>query len=342
MKKYKTLLLENNETGIKKAAALLRAGEIVGIPTETVYGLAANALNASAIRRIFKAKGRPQDNPLIVHIAELNSLYELVMDVSDTALQLAMRFWPGPLTMVFAKKPVIPDILSAGLATVAIRMPSHPTALSLIKAANVPLAAPSANRSGSPSPTTASHVIRDMDGRIPAVLDGGACSVGVESTILDLTGEVPCLLRPGGITPEMIRSVTGKLKIHRAVTAELSRSSMAISPGMKYKHYSPKAHVVLVKGSPQAFTRFVNSRSGEGVVAMCFDKEQYGLEVPYVTYGARGDAAGQARQLFSVLRRLDDIGAKTVYCACPNEREMGLAVYNRLLRAAGFEVIELD
>lgn len=337
----KTRVLKNDGDGVNEAAALLRSGEIVAIPTETVYGLAANALNPDAVSKIFKAKGRPQDNPLIVHIAELKSLYDLVSDIPDNALILARRFWPGPLTMVFKKKPVVPDIVSAGLDTVAIRMPSHDAALSVIRAAGLPLAAPSANISGSPSPTAARHVLDDMDGRIPAVLDGGGCGVGVESTVLDMTVSPPCLLRPGGITPDMIKSEIGDLNIHHAVTGELKGGERAPSPGLKYRHYTPKARVVLVKSGPESFADFVNSRGGEGVAAMCFDDEQGGLKVPFVTYGKREDGAGQARRLFDALRRVDQMGAQTVYCACPDKRDLGLAVYNRLLRAAGFEVIEI-
>ena len=342
MREYTTRLLPGDSLGIREAAALLRAGELVGIPTETVYGLAANALDGGAVGRIFTAKGRPQDNPLIVHIADWEALPPLVAEVPPLAKKLADAYWPGPLTMIFRKSALIPDEVSAGLSTVAVRMPSHPVARAVIRQAGVPLAAPSANLSGSPSPTLASHVMADMDGRIPAVLDGGECAVGVESTVVDVTKETPCLLRPGGVTPAMLAAVAGGVSINPAVTSRLPEGAVAASPGMKYKHYAPKAHVVLVRGTPEAYAAFVNACRDEPVTAMCFDGEEGALRVPYISYGRRDDPAGQARRVFDVLRRLDEIGAKTVYCACPSEEGVGLAVYNRLLRAAGFEVIDLD
>lgn len=345
MKTYETRLLKGDEAGIAEAAALLRDGELVGMPTETVYGLAANALDGKAVSRIFEAKGRPQDNPLIVHIAEFDELLPLVSAIPDSARALAKRYWPGPLTMIFPHTALIPHEVSAGLATVAIRMPSHPVARALILASGVPIAAPSANLSGSPSPTTAQHVMNDMRGRIPAIVDGGECSVGVESTVIDMTGEVPCLLRPGGITLEMLREVLGKVSVNPAVTAKLKEGTVAASPGMKYKHYAPKAHVILVKGSAEGYVDYVNAQKANGkndITAMCFDGEEKELDVPYVTYGRRDDAAAQAHNVFDILRHLDELGAKTVYCACPSSDGIGLAVYNRLLRAAGFEVISVD
>ncbi len=337
-----TKRLTDTPADLQKAAKLLRSGELVAIPTETVYGLAANALDGGAVRRIFAAKGRPQDNPLIVHIADMEELPPLVAEVPELAEKLAKAYWPGPLTMIFRKSARIPDEVSAGLSTVAVRMPFHPLARAVIRAAGVPLAAPSANLSGSPSPTTAAHVLADMAGRIPAVLDGGMSAVGVESTVVDVTGPVPCLLRPGGITPAMLAAVAGGVSVNPAVTSPLPKGAAAASPGMKYKHYAPKAHVVLVRGTPAAYAAFVNSRRNDPVTAMCFDGEEGNLRVPYITYGRRDDPAEQAHRVFDALRRLDDIGAGTVYCACPSEEGMGLAVYNRLLRAAAFEVIDVD
>ncbi|MDD4546128.1 MAG: L-threonylcarbamoyladenylate synthase [Oscillospiraceae bacterium] len=342
MNVYDTCLLKGDEKGIKKAAELLRQGETVAIPTETVYGLAANALDHKAVCRIFEAKGRPQDNPLIVHISDINRLEELVTDIPNSARILADKYWPGPLTMIFNRSLIIPESVSAGLSTVAVRMPSHPVAQAIIKAADLPLAAPSANRSGSPSPTTVAHVLQDMQGRIPAIVDGGECEVGVESTVVDLTGKQPKLLRPGVITPEMLISALGGVGIHPAVKTKLQDNEPAVSPGLKYKHYSPKANVLLVKASPQRFTDFVNGQKGEGTAAMCFDGEEGALLVPFVTYGSRHDSKAQAHRVFDALRRLDEIGAATVYCSCPDEKGIGLAVYNRLLRAAGYEVIQLD
>ena len=339
---YKTRLLTGDAQGVGEAAALLRAGELVGIPTETVYGLAANALDGAAVARIFEAKGRPQDNPLIVHIAAWEELAPLAQEVPPLAKTLADAFWPGPLTMIVSRSALVPDAVSAGLSTVAVRMPSHPLARAVIRETGLPLAAPSANRSGSPSPTTAAHVLRDLDRRIPAVLDGGECAVGVESTVVDVTGPVPRVLRPGGITPAMLAKAAGGVSIDPAVTHRLREGEVASSPGMKYKHYAPRARVVLVRGAPAAYAAYVNDRRGDGVVAMCFSGEEAALAVPALSYGRREDPQEQARRVFTVLRRLDDIDARTVYCACPDPAGVGLAVYNRLLRAAGFEVIDLD
>lgn len=345
-----TIRLQPDEEGIEKAAALLRAGKLVAIPTETVYGLAANALDGAAVSHIFAAKGRPQDNPLIVHIAAFEDWGELVTEIPEVAVKLAKAYWPGPLTMILPHGPHIPEQVSAGLSTVAVRLPSHPIARRVIAAAGVPLAAPSANRSGIPSPTTAAHVLADMDGRIDAVLDGGPCEVGVESTVVDLSrlsnsSHPPRLLRPGGITLSMLERVAGRVEVDEAVTHALKNDAVAASPGMKYKHYAPKARVVLVKGSPEAYAAFVNAQAGKhvaGLMAMCFDGEEKALQVPAVTYGGRHDGAGQAQRVFDALRRLDDMDAKLVYAVCPSAEGVGLAVYNRLLRAAAFEVIELD
>ncbi len=338
-----TEILTASTEGIARAGELLRCGEVVGIPTETVYGLAADALNPSAVLRIFEAKGRPSDNPLIVHIASLEALDALVEEVPAAAKRLAALWWPGPLTMIFKKAVCVPSVVSGGLDTVAVRLPAHPVARAIIEAAGCPLAAPSANRSGSPSPTTAAHVTADMDGRVAAILDGGASGVGVESTVVDMTRGVPRLLRPGGITPEMLREAVGDVDIDPAVTAMLAVGAVAASPGMKYKHYAPRANVTLIRGSAAAYAAFVNAHAGEGVAAMCFDGEETALTVPYRTYGARDDAAAQARRVFDVLRAWDEEPCVTqVYAACPSSDGLGLAVYNRLLRAAEFEVIVLD
>lgn len=341
MCRRKTLLLSDSTDDIQEAAALLRAGELVAIPTETVYGLAADAENGTAVARIFEAKGRPADNPLIVHIADWKMLAGLVSAVPPAAEQLARAFWPGPLTMIFPKGPRVPDEVSAGLSTVAVRMPSHPVAQALIRESGCPLAAPSANRSGSPSPTTASHVLADLDGRIAAVVDGGTCAVGVESTVLFMSDDRPRLLRPGGVTVGMLERVAGHIEIDPAVTHMLQEGETAASPGMKYKHYAPNAQVIIVKGSPEAYADYVNARMEQGIAALCFDEDIPRLQVPCVPYGSRRDPASQAKRLFESLRKLDGLGYKIAYAACPEEDGMGLAVYNRLLRAAGFEVVEL-
>ncbi len=337
-----TLHLTDNEKDLELAATLLQRGELVAIPTETVYGLAADALNGAAVSAIFVAKGRPADNPLIVHIVDSDELPSLVAEIPEQAIALSKAYWPGPLTMIFKKSDRIPDEVSAGLATVAIRMPAHPVAQRLIKLSGCPLAAPSANRSGIPSPTDACRVAEDMDGRIAAIVDGGDCAVGVESTVIDVSGEQVRLLRPGAVTVEMLESVVGEIQIDDAVLNQLAEGAKAASPGMKYKHYAPSARVVLVKGSEEAYTSYVNAHRAEGVAALCFDGEETALTVPFLTYGARHDAAQQAHRLFDALRRLDEQHVKIAYTACPSPEGVGLAVYNRLLRAAGFEVIDLE
>ena len=244
-----TMLLKNTNEDLLKAAEILKNGGLVGIPTETVYGLAADALNGQAVSKIFKAKGRPSDNPLIVHISDFEDIkkYNLVKEIPEKAKALAEAFWPGPLTIIMKKSDIIPLEVSAGLDTVAIRLPSHSTAREIIRYADTPLAAPSANLSGSPSPTTAAHVINDLNGRIEAVVDGGDCEVGLESTVITLVGDVPKVLRPGGITFAQLKSVLGEVTIDDAVLNKLADGAEAASPGMKYKHYSPKANVVLLK-----------------------------------------------------------------------------------------------
>lgn len=324
---------------VQKVGALLRQGELAAIPTETVYGLAANALDAQAVSRIFEAKGRPQDNPLIVHIAAMDALDVLCAEVPASALALAEAFWPGPLTVILPRSEAVPAVVSAGLPTVAVRMPSSTEAQAILKAAGVPLAAPSANLSGSPSPTTAARVAADLEGRVAAIVHGADCEVGVESTVVSLCGRKPRLLRPGGITLEQLENVLGEVVVDDAITQPVKDGEAVASPGMKYKHYAPSAQVTLVKGEAAAFAAFVSAHKADGVMALCFDDETDGVDVPFVTYGARADDAAQARQVFEALRVADDRGAKVLYAACPREDGVGLAVYNRLLRAAAFRVV---
>ena len=331
-----TKLLQPNTEGIDEAARLLAEGHPVAIPTETVYGLAADARNPRAVAAVFTAKGRPMDNPLIVHIGDLNDWAPLVTHIPENAAKLAEAYWPGPLTIILPASERIPKEVTGGLDTVAVRFPAHPIAQALILQSGCPLAAPSANRSGSPSPTNAHRVWEDMDGRIPAIVDGGNCDVGVESTVVDLCHNPPRLLRPGGITPQMLEDVVGPIEIDPAVTHELAVGAIAASPGMKYKHYAPKAEVHIIKGSPTAYAKYVNARKGRGVFALCFEEDA--VNVPAVTYGRRDDPLSQARELFDALRQLDELGATTVYAACPDQSGVGLAVYNRLLRAAAFRV----
>lgn len=331
-----TLILKENETD--KAAGILRRGGLVAMPTETVYGLAADALNGRAVANIFAAKGRPADNPLIVHISSLSMIPELVTDFPEKAKILAKRFWPGPLTIILPKSDRIPEEVSAGLDTVAIRFPSHPAAQSLISQSG-PLAAPSANLSGSPSPTTFEHVLADMNGRIDAIIDGGDCDVGVESTVISLVCDPPRLLRPGGITVDQLRDAIGEVTVDDAVMNPLKDGAKAASPGMKYKHYSPKADVILVDSTQEEYLSFVNSKTGENAAALCYDEDLPLLEIQSISIGRSDDEAAQAHELFAALRRADEMGFATVYAHCPSTQGVGLAVYNRMIRAAGFQII---
>ncbi len=335
----KTEILLPDENGIDAAADLLKKGEVVAIPTETVYGLAADATNEKAVAGIFEAKGRPQDNPLIVHISDVSDMEKYAQDIPDTAYRLAEKFWPGPLTMVLPKKDIIPMATSGGLDTVGIRLPSNETARRIIERAGVALAAPSANLSGSPSPTSAQHVLDDMNGRIPLIIDGGSCTVGVESTVISFDGEGVRILRPGYVTYEDLRTVTENVVVDKGVTAELEAGVKAASPGMKYKHYSPEADIILVEGDILQFTDYVGENYGDGVYSMIFDDDAIEFPYRYITYG--NTDVEQAVEVFDRLREADAIGARRVYVRCPSKCGVGLAVYNRLLRAAGFEVVSL-
>ena len=271
-----------DDAAMKEACDLIRAGELVAFPTETVYGLGANALDEEAAKKIYAAKGRPTDNPLIAHIADFSDLKPLVAEIPEAAGKLMEAFWPGPMTLILPKADCIPDAVSAGLDTVGIRLPANADARRLIRAAGCPIAAPSANRSGRPSPTTALHVLEDMDGRIPLILDGGVCQVGVESSVIDATGEVPVILRPGGITPEMVERVLGHVRVDEHVMSPLREGDVARSPGMKYKHYAPKAKTVIFSGAPEHVVSAICRRydeqtaKGERVAILGLDEHRYG------------------------------------------------------------------
>lgn len=338
----KTIVLDPiaDTTAIKRAAALLLAGEIVGMPTETVYGLAANALNETAVKKIFEAKGRPQDNPLIVHIADVSALAQVSADVPDAARRLAAAYWPGPLTMVLPRAAGIPDTVTAGLSTVGVRLPAHPLARALIRQAGVPIAAPSANRSGRPSTTTTAHVLADMDGRIPAILEGGPCQVGVESTIVSLTGEKPRLLRPGGISLEQLRAVLGEVEIDRALREQIGDDERVSAPGMKYRHYAPKAPVTVVCGDPELTAAYIQKHLTNETGVLCFTEFAYLFEMHEMrTMGTASDPITQARRIFDALRSFDETGVQEIYTQCPDDEGLGLAVANRLKKAAGFQVV---
>lgn len=338
----KTQVLPVNAQSIALAADLLRRGELVALPTETVYGIAADARNPEAVKKIFGAKGRPQDNPLIVHICGMQMLHGLVSSVPPRAEKLAAAFWPGPLTMVLPRGPEVADVTCAGLDTVGIRMPSHPVVQAVIQASGVAFAAPSANLSGKPSPTNAADTFADMDGRLPLILDGGESKVGVESTVVSVVGEHPVLLRPGYITKEQMEAALGEeVLVSHAILEKLRPGETARSPGMKYKHYAPKAQVTIVQGSFAQYRAYVAAHAGPGVYALCFDGEGAQLPVPAIEYGGAGDDAAQAHHLFAALRALDRAGARVAYARAPERDGVAMAVYNRLLRAAAFRVVEV-
>lgn len=340
-----TKLLRPSEdpTAIEQAGALLRAGEVVGIPTETVYGLAADALNPQAVARIFEAKGRPQDNPLIVHIAEIETVHEIAAEFPPEAQALAEAYWPGPMTIILPKLDRIPIVTSGGLNTVGIRFPSHPMAQAIIRAAGTPLAAPSANTSGRPSTTTAQHVMEDLNGKIAAVVDGGACSVGVESTVVSLCGERPRLLRPGGISLEQLRAVLGEVDVDRALREKIDDSEKVSAPGMKYRHYAPKAPVTVVFGTPKTSADYIYAQLGENSGVLCFDDcaARFQNAAVVETFGPSDDPEEQAREVFDALRRFDETDCTEIYAQCPPSDGIGLAVANRIKKAAGFHIIDL-
>lgn len=326
---------------IKNAAEIIKNGGTVAFPTETVYGLGANALDVNAVNKIFAAKGRPQDNPLIVHVDSLEMMYPLVDGFNEKAKALADAFWPGPLTIIMKRSENVPKEVSAGLDTVAIRMPSDEIARELIKLSNLPIAAPSANLSGSPSPTTANRVISDLSGRVDAILNSHGCQVGLESTVITLATDKPRLLRPGFITVEQLEEVIGEIVVDKAVYQSISMDEKVSAPGMKYKHYAPKASVVVLKGSFEKFKSYISSIKDKKIVAMCFNGEAKQLEVDSIEYGSENNSIEQANLLFEALHKVDEMGAEVVFARCPNCKGVGLAVTNRLFKAAGFEVIEL-
>ena len=341
----KTELLRPSAAGIRRAGALLAAGQVVAIPTETVYGLAANALDGQAVLRIFEAKGRPQDNPLIIHISRLEQLDALAAEVPPDVYRMAEHFWPGPLTMVVKKSAAVPGRTSAGLDTVGIRMPSHPVARAIIDAAGVPLAAPSANTSGKPSPTNARDVLDDMEGKISAIVDGGPCSVGVESTVVDMTGPYPQILRPGAITEEMIAAAMGGAATDSAVYRGLSDGEKARAPGMKYRHYAPKAPVTLFEGAPRdTFSAILAEMDRPGTGILCFEEylSLFKARRSRLVYslGMSWDHAEHARRLFALLRRFDHTQARRILAQCPRVRGANAGTVNRLRKAAGFQSVD--
>lgn len=329
-----------------EAAMALREGKLVAFPTETVYGLGANALDSEAVRSIYIAKGRPSDNPLIVHIADRDMLEPLVTEISPNALKLMSAYWPGPLTIILKKTDIVPDVTTGGLNTVAIRMPDNDIALELIRKAGVPVAAPSANRSGRPSPTMAKHVLEDLDGRISYIIDGGPCRVGVESTVVDMTSEPAVILRPGGITPRMIEQVIGRVELDRSIL-ERKPVDRPRAPGMKYKHYAPKADVFVVSGEygniaewlKKAVTDDENAGIKSVILAAKEHIREYGLKNA-ISYGSIENADEIASSIFRLFRECDRMGADRIYVEAIPKEGMGLAVMNRIEKAAGGKIIQ--
>ncbi|MCQ2477614.1 MAG: threonylcarbamoyl-AMP synthase [Clostridia bacterium] len=328
----------NRKENILIAANLLKQGKTVAIPTETVYGLAASAFDDNAIKNVFLAKGRPQDNPLIVHISDMEMLKTVATDIPDIAYKCAEKFWPGPFTMILKKTDKIAKSVSAGLDTVAVRMPSDNIAHDIIAACGIPLAAPSANLSGKPSPTTAKHVVDDLFGKIDGIVLGNDCKVGVESTVITLVGK-PKLLRPGGITLESLKEIIPDIEVDKAVLCKLDGNHKVASPGMKYKHYAPNTETYLISGESNKFADYVNKQSN--CVAVCFEEEKDLIKVKNTVYGKASDETTLAKNVFAVLRNCDTFGCDKIFIHAPSKSGVGLAVYNRLIRAAAFKVIEL-
>jgi L-threonylcarbamoyladenylate synthase len=350
----KTILLkvnsQNPETEkIRIAADFIRKGGLVAFPTETVYGLGADALNAEAVLALFKAKKRPLDNPPIVHVCNVKDVHGLAMEIPTKAEKLMKAFWPGPLTLIFKRSAAVPDVTVAGLDTIAVRMPRHNVALALIRESGCPISAPSANLAGKPSPTTAIHVIEDLDGRIDAVLDAGPTVIGVESTVLDLTVDPPQILRPGGTPYESLKKTLGRVELNPAVIAEEPITiEKARSPGLKHKHYAPDADVIVVDGKPSAVIDKINElatfhmRRGSRVGILCTDEtaEHYTADV-VKTLGSRNDLSGVARNLFGLLREFDLDRVDVIIAESVPTEGLGLAVMNRLRKASGYKIFKV-
>ena len=343
-KDMKTLYLPASDPNTCDAAAkILREGGLVAIPTETVYGLGANGLDPEAVAKIFVAKGRPNDNPLILHVADSIQMELFAHDIPAEAYLLAEKFWPGPLTIILHAKDIVPKTTTGGRSTVGIRCPDNDTTREIIRLAGVPVAAPSANNSGKPSTVTAQHVLHDHDGKIDAVVDGGHCRVGVESTIVDLTERPARLLRPGGITPEQLVEILGELTVDKAVTAQVSKDAVVKAPGMKYKHYAPDCAVIIVSGSREAAAKYIHANYEAGDRVLCFEEELPLYEnCDPLAYGREADVNTLSAGLFSALRELDDPKVKRVFARCPVGGGVAYAVQNRLKKAAGFHIVDAE
>lgn len=339
---------QNNLDVIKEASEILNNGGLVAFPTETVYGLGADALNPKAVKSIYEAKGRPSDNPLIVHISDISEVNNLVKYVSEKAEKLMNTFWPGPLTIIFNKKDIVPKETSGGLDTVAIRFPENKIANYLIKFSKIPIAAPSANSSGKPSPTNANHVMVDLNGKIDMILDGGSCKYGLESTIIDVTEDTPCLLRPGSITKEMIENIIGKINIDKSILSKIEPNQRPKAPGMKYKHYSPEAEVMIINGSLKNIVNTINKFTNQNkekniktaVIASEQTKDKYNNDIVLVI-GDRLNPETIASNLFKILRQCDELCVNKVYVESFDENEIGMAIMNRLKKSAGYNILNV-
>jgi len=334
-------------SAIEKAGNIIKQGGLVAFPTETVYGLGGDGLNPSSSKKIYAAKGRPSDNPLIVHIADMKDLNKIVRYIPESAKALADEFWPGPLTMIFKKSDIVPLETTGGLDTVAVRFPSDKIALSFIKAAGGYVAAPSANTSGRPSPTSGKYVLEDMDGKIDMILDGGSCDIGLESTIVDLTEDIPVILRPGYISEEMLSEVLGQVEMDQTIL-DISSNMAPKAPGMKYRHYAPKGDLTIIKGESGAVVSYVNDKIKEhrgnqlkiGIIATDETSALYQADV-IKSVGKRNDAPSIARRLYDILREFDDEEVDVIYAESFDQTDMGIAIMNRLLKAAGHKVLEV-
>ena len=333
--------------GIYKAAEIIKNGGLVAFPTETVYGLGANGLDENAVPKIYEAKGRPSDNPLILHISEFDEIENIVKEIPDVAFVLADEFWPGPLTMVFKKSDMVPYRTTGGLESVAVRMPSNKIAREFIKTAGVPVAAPSANSSGRPSPTKADHVLCDLDGKIDMVIDGGTVDIGLESTIVDVTGEVPVILRPGFITEEMLSEAIGRVKTDDAVkNLSPDKDIKPKAPGMKYRHYAPQGKMTIYKGKPEKVVKIINEETAKSegkktaVLATDETKRYYKADI-VISVGSREDSESIAHNLFDTLRSFDDMGAEIIFSEGFDESRLGFAIMNRLHKSAGYNIVNV-
>lgn len=339
-----TLCLSAEDPGVAQLAAdIIKEGGLVAIPTETVYGLGANGLDETAVAKIFEAKGRPQDNPLILHVADAADIEKFCHSIPQSAHALAKAFWPGPLTMVLPARDTVPKRTTGGLSTVAVRCPDCDITRDIIRLAGVPIAAPSANISGKPSTTTAEHVRHDHNGRIDMIVDGGPCRVGVESTIVDLTEGRPRLLRPGGITPEQLLAVLGDLVVDKAVTAQIDKDAVVKAPGMKYRHYAPQSEVIIVSGSREKAANYIRAHFVAGDRVLCFEEElSLYTGCSPLSYGREADVSTLSAGLFAALRVLDDASVGRVFARCPVGGGIAYAVQNRLKKAAAFHIIDAE